>query len=542
MNSLNSMRMACCHFLCDRCLHAAHPLIAMMGNYHESDHEEDASFGSTTDMLRPASSAAVQQEGYPPMWSLPSFSHLVGQVWRGFQSLQGSPSELYKAYALKFLDSYSYFSFSIIFTLFLSHDFGFSDVQAGALYGLWGALSTLYGLFVGTLVDKLGVSKSLQLGFALTLLARVCITFTTSKTMLLVQICGTLPLGNCLGIPVLTIGIRRYTHESAMGFAFGLFYVIMNVAALLSGPIVDLLTIRYKGADERDETDDGSSQDVWTLSSYRAIIMTGIFANLIACGIAFTLREIKVEAVEPSSTTLNRPGRVATFSPRGGTVRQIVSETFMSPSFRKFLLVCLITLNVRMIFRHLDATLPKYMMREFGDDVPKGTIYSINPALIIILVPLVTAATTNVDPLVMIHIGSYVSAASVFALAVSTSIWACVLFVTILSIGEAIWSPRLYDYAMSVCPEGREGTYMALSTAPLFLAKLPVGMLSGILLQTYCPSEGERHSQKMWLIIGLMTASSPVLLTVCWKYISDREVKDPVCYTELPPPKSSTII
>ena len=72
-----------------------------------------------------------------------------------------------------------------------------------------------------------------------------------------------------------------------------------------------------------------------------------------------------------------------------------------------------------MIFRHLDATLPKYMLREFGDDVPKGTIYSINPALIILLVPLVTAATTTVSPLIMIHHGSYISAASVFCLVLS---------------------------------------------------------------------------------------------------------------------------
>jgi dipeptide/tripeptide permease len=194
-----------------------------------------------------------------------------------------------------------------------------------------------------------------------------------------------------------------------------------------------------------------------------------------------------------------------------------------------------------MIFRHLDATLPKYMMREFGDDVPKGTIYSINPVLIIVLVPLVSAATTNVDPLVMIHIGSYVSAVSVFALVASTSIGACVLFVTLLSVGEALWSPRLYDYTMSICPEGREGTYMALSNAPLFLAKLPVGMLSGILLQTYCPSEGERHSQTMWLIIGMMTISSPILMTVCWNYISQRESKDPISYTELPQRNTNVI-
>jgi len=56
---------------------------------------------------------------------------LLSKVTSGFMSLRGSPSELWKAYLLKFLDSYSYFSFSIIFTLFLSADFGFSDVEAG---------------------------------------------------------------------------------------------------------------------------------------------------------------------------------------------------------------------------------------------------------------------------------------------------------------------------------------------------------------------------------------------------------------------------
>lgn len=204
----------------------------------------------------------------------------------------------------------------------------------------------------------------------------------------------------------------------------------------------------------------------------------------------------------------------------------MLTETLKSRSFRRFLVVCLISLNVRMIFRHLDATLPKYMVREFGQDVAKGTIYAINPALIIILVPLVTAATSSVDPLVMIHYGSYVSAASVFILAFSTSIWACVVFVSVLSVGEAIWSPRLNDYTMSVCKEGQEGTYMALSSAPLFLAKLPVGFLSGILLEKYCPIEGERHSKTMWLIIGLLTASSPILLTILWGYVSKRDDDD----------------
>lgn len=45
----------------------------------------------------------------------------------------------------------------------------------------------------------------------------------------------------------------------------------------------------------------------------------------------------------------------------------------------------------------------KDMMREFGPDTPKGMVYSINPALIIVLVPIITAATSTVPPLVMIQ-------------------------------------------------------------------------------------------------------------------------------------------
>ena len=33
--------------------------------------------------------------------------------------------------------------------------------------------------------------------------------------------------------------------------------------------------------------------------------------------------------------------------------------------------------------------------------------------------------------------------------------WATVLFVVFVSLGEAIWSPRWYDYSMSVAPEVR---------------------------------------------------------------------------------------
>ena len=131
------------------------------------------------------------------------------------------------------------------------------------------------------------------------------------------------------------------------------------------------------------------------------------------------------------------------------------------------------------IFRHLDATLPKYVTRAFGCGAPAGLLYAINPALIMVLVPLVGAATTTLPHFDMIHYGSYLSALSPFWVTVKESRATVALMVATLSLGEAVWSPRWYDYSMAAAPDGREGLFTALASAPLFAAKLPTGGKTG---------------------------------------------------------------
>ena len=82
------------------------------------------------------------------------FQILSSRFSQGFSSLSTSPPELKYAYVLKFLDSFAYFSYSIIFTLFATSDFGFSDYHAGTLYGAWGALVTLFGLANGFIISQ----------------------------------------------------------------------------------------------------------------------------------------------------------------------------------------------------------------------------------------------------------------------------------------------------------------------------------------------------------------------------------------------------
>lgn len=418
-----------------------------------------------------------------------------------FGSLAGCPRELWLVYVLKFLESYGYFSISMLLVLYLSDEFGLSDVEAGTMYGLFGAFTGLASFFMGFVVDSLGVRVSLITGFSILTTARFLLATTTSLAVVKLVLFVLMPIGGSLGIPVLSMGIKRYTTSRNRGFAFGVFYAVMNVAALLSGLIIDLMEIKLNS---------GVTIDGTYYSPRRMILFSGMVLSFLGVLTALLFREIKVgEDDEEVQAMIVNPV----------TPWQIAAELSQMPQFWRFLGITVICINLKMIFRYMDAVLPTYLVREFGPYVPKGTINSINPAMIIFLVPLVSALTAEYLHFDMIHLGSYISGMSALPLALDTSIPAAITFVVILSLGEAIWSPRFYDLTVSMAPEGREGTFVAMGAAPLFFAKFPVGLISGYLLDAYCPKEGERESYKMWLIIWGMTMMSPIFLTVCQRWL-----------------------
>jgi len=425
-----------------------------------------------------------------------------------FGSLAGCPRELWLVYVLKFLESYGYFSISMLLILYLSDEFGLSDVQAGTIYGLFGLSSGVISFFSGFVVDSLGVRMSLITGFTILTTARLLLATTKSLVVVKLVLFILMPIGSSFGIPVLSMGIKRYTTSRNRGFAFGMFYVVMNVAALCSGLIIDLMEIKMHS---------GMTIDGTHYSPRRLILLSGVMLSFIGLLTSLLFREIRVgEDDEEIQAMIVKP--VAPW--------QIASELSQMPHFWRFLGITFICINLKMIFRYMDAVLPTYLVREFGPYVPKGSINSINPAMIIFLVPLVSALTAEYLHFDMIHLGSYISGMSALPLALYTSIPAAVTFVVILSVGEAIWSPRFYDLTVSMAPEGREGTFVAMGSAPLFFAKFPVGLISGNLLDAYCPQEGERSSRTMWLIIWGMTMCSPILLSVCQRWLRSPAVKD----------------
>jgi len=57
----------------------------------------------------------------------------------------------------------------------------------------------------------------------------------------------------------------------------------------------------------------------------------------------------------------------------------------------------------------------------------------------------------------------------------------------LLSLGEALNSPKLYEFIFFFTKKGREGMFLSLSTAPYYLTMAISGYMSGFLLTHFYP-------------------------------------------------------
>lgn len=456
-----------------------------------------------------ATNADGEQSSWHPSTRGMSLRGIWSQAKHNVALIKTAPRELWVIFLLKFFSSYSYFSMSLVLTLFLSQEFNLSDMDAGWTYGMYGVASTFYGIVCGWVIDFLGVRLSLLIGAIIGVFCRALVAFTTSRLVLLIFLLAILPFGEALGIPIMTIAIKRYTNRSNRTFAFSLFYSVMNIAALLAGPTVDRFRFLFRNG---IATPAGTPflGNLNHISALRLVLATGSISSLCLLAITFFF----VRDVE-----LTSDGKVMTFTPNRTNPIQSMLRAFRDRSFWRLLVLTVLLMGVRLVFSHTSATMPKYLLRQFGEDAPFGLIFAINPLLIIFLVPLVAACTRNVPSFPMILYGSFVAAASPYFICFQQTYLMVVLFMVMLSLGEAIYSPRVYEYSLELSRRGSEGLYSSLASAPLFSVSLLVGGQSGWLLSTYMPLDGPHNGKMIWAIIGTTCMTSPILMFLFRSFI-----------------------
>jgi hypothetical protein len=440
--------------------------------------------------------------------------------------------------------------------LWLSSDLGFSDKRAGTTVTIWSSAMTLFTIFIGSLTDAIGIRRAFLLGIGVCLFSRGVMTFAAGPETALGMGLLPLALGEALMGPVMVAAIQRYTTTAQRSISFSIFYALMNAGYLVANLLFDLLRRSLGEYGAWAVPGLGSS-----LSTYRTLFLLSClltFPNLLL--VWFFLRD-GVEATDKGvifhSRVETRPRRNV-FSALLESVRKALVDSarifaglWRQDGFYKFLAFLTFASFVRLIFFHMFYTYPKFGIRELGPGAPIGRLWAINSIAILVLVPIVGALTQRINAYRMVVTGSFITASSVFIMACPPD-WfrpladgplgvlvghyylglqgavhpyyvMIFVYVLLLSAGESIYSPRLYEYAAAIAPKGQEASYMALSYLPFFVAKLLVGVFSGFLLATYCPVSGPRNSAMLWLIIALTTMIAPVGLVLLRPFIQVRE-------------------
>ena len=466
-----------------------------------------------------------------------------------FTVLKGAQRELWLTFAIKLLIICAYSVTNKTLILWLSSDLGFSDQAAGALVGwVWAPAMTVFTLLAGSLTDALGLRRTFFLGVTICLMARAVMVFTTVKWLALAGGLFPLVIGEALGTPVLIAAARRYSTTRQRSISFSMIYMVMNVGYLIAGTIFDYV---------RHSLGEYGYLNLLGLhiTTYRTLFLASLGFEVLLFPTIYFLRR-GAEATDEGIRFNAEPVRHATgalWNRIWLIVRDSAIDTVAlfkrllgQSGFYRLLAFLLLIGFLKLIFLQMDYVFPKFGIRELGNGAPIGHLSNINYILIIILVPVIGALTQEYSAYRMVVVGGAICAASVFIMALPTT-WfqrpaqgfigqwighgylgvqgsihpyylMIAIYISIFSIGEAFYSPRVYEYAAAIAPKGQEASYGALSYIPFLIGKL-LGGTGGWLLAAFCPAQGPRNSGRMWLIFALAASIAPIGLVALRRYI-----------------------
>jgi MFS family permease len=408
-------------------------------------------------------------------------------------------------------------------------------------------------VLVGSLTDAIGLRRTFFLGVWICIVARAVMVFTHLKWLVLAGGLTLLAVGEALSAPVSVAAIRRFSNTQQRSISFSLFYTMMNFGFLVAAFTFDYV---------RQHLGEHGHFALFgiRMTTYQTLFFVSLVIEILLLPLLWFLRE-GAEATDEGLKITPREARYQRenlWNSMCLTMRDSLRETvrlitvlLRQAGFYRLLVFLVLVAFLKLIYMQMYYVYPKFGIRELGDGAPIGRLWAINSILIIFLAPLVGALTQRYSAYKMVTLGAIISAGSVFIMALPT-MWfeplatgfvghwlghgylglrgevhpyyvMIALFVALLSVGEAFYSPRVYEYAAAIAPKGQEASYSALSYVPFLLAKLLFGSFSGMLLAKYCPEVGARHSGILWLAVALTVTVAPVGLIVLRKYARVHE-------------------
>lgn len=470
-------------------------------------------------------------DAHPPATKSP-----LREIVQPFIDLVHAPRALWGVNVGYFLEGLVYFGMLNYLAMYFS-DFVFQgvenpDVHSHQMVMVLTAGITIAMLLLGFVPDRIGVRPALLVAFVFFLAGRILIAGAPAMGLQPAGLWSPLHQVTMAGILLVVIGyglyqpaayaaVRQFTTPKTAAMGFAMLYALMN----LGGYIPSFASfVRHRV---------GITGTFWvyTALTLLSLICTALILTRRCATQAIAQAQRERERADSPPASEGQPERPA--SPKESPIdestlkltlddriiRAILQHPLTNLKFT-FFIFCLIP--VQTLFAYNWLILPQYVERAFrgstiGDHFEVAT--NLNPLLIFILVPIVTALTQRAKVYNMMIAGTLIMAAPAFLPALGPSAWTLFGYIFIMTIGEAMWQPRFLQYAAEIAPPGRTGQYMGVAQLPWFLTKFLVPMYSGHMLQRYCPSDGPQDTGTMWFIFACIAMSSTVLLLLARNWL-----------------------
>lgn len=497
-----------------------------------------------------------------------------------------SPRALWGVNIPYLIEGLCYFGILTILGKYASENIKLTDPQAGWVYGGVTGGITLAMLFFGGIVDKIGVRNGLGISLGMMAVGRGIIslggTFPSgegiSSPFFYITCGGLLIMVVAYGLyqPAAYAGVKRYTNPQTSAIAYAVVYALMNLGAFIFGPIssfsrqtfstifppnglaavfwiltaltiltslstfliikkkVDLAAVnRVKQETEEmikagkieapQEKKPEPKKEPTKINHLPFILLTTLTIALLALFIGIKLNRINL------NPTLSLILLIAAVIITGWEfLRHRPDHPFRNLKFMTFIFVLI---PVQTLFAHNWLTIPYYLDRAFrGSTVGEYfEIFSnLNPLLIFVFAPIIAGLTARVNIYRMMVIGTFVMALPTFLLAIGTNPFLVILYIFLMTIGEAMWQPRFLQWIAEIAPEGKTGSYMGIGQFPWFLTKIITSLYSGYFVAKYIPKPElgiAANPQPMWLFYSLIAMISPIVLLLATGWLGKGMAK-----------------
>ncbi len=342
---------------------------------------------------------------------------------------------------------------------------GFTQEEKGSMMGIVTAILYFLPVITGSIADKLGYKKVLLLSFGILSTGYLMMGYLTDYSLVFAAFFY-IAIGGALFKPVISATIAKTTNETNSSIGFGIFYMMVNIGALI-GPFI--------------------------ASKMRELSWNNVFylsAGIIMINFVLVLFFYKEPAREKNEESIKK------------AVLQAFKNIFIALKDVRFFLFLLLIIGFWSMYFQLFYTLPVFIDQWVDTRALYQWIYAFSPKLagifgtehgtvnpemilnidalyIVIFQVIVSGIVMRLRPINAMITGIVIASAGIGLTFAFNNAFFLFLSILIFAFGEMASSPKITEYIGRIAPSDKVGLYMGCSFLPMSGGNFFAGILSG---------------------------------------------------------------